>query len=115
MTTKRRHRKNGRVDHQVLADIVERVVEVARPDRIILFGSAARGEMGPSSDIDLLVIKSGRYNHWRLLTAIYRHLRGDLPAVDVVLATPEAIERYGESPYLVHYPALRDGRVVYGA
>jgi predicted nucleotidyltransferase len=114
MTSKQRHRKNGRVDQQVLAEIVERVVEAAQPDKIILFGSAARGEMGRNSDIDLLVIKSGRFNHWRLLTSIYRHLRGDLAAVDVILATAEAIEQYGDSPYLVYYPALREGKVVYG-
>lgn len=101
MKSNRRHRKDGRVDQQVLAEIVRQVAEAAQPDKIILFGSAARGEMGRYSDIDLLVIKSGRFNHWRLLTRIYRHLRGDLAAVDVVLATPENIQRYGDSPYLV--------------
>jgi predicted nucleotidyltransferase len=113
--TKRGHRKNGRPDETILAEIIHRVVEAARPEKIILFGSAARGEMGPNSDIDLLVIKAGRFNHWRVLTTIYRHLRGDLAAVDVVLATPEDIRLYGESPYLVFCPALREGRVVYGA
>jgi HEPN domain-containing protein/predicted nucleotidyltransferase len=109
----RRRKKNGRPDPKVLDDIVRRVVEAAQPERIILFGSAARGEMGPDSDIDLLVIKSGRFNHGRLLTTIYRRLPG-LAAVDVVLARAEDIERYGDSPYLVYYPALREGKVVYG-
>jgi predicted nucleotidyltransferase len=115
MKTKRSPRNSGGPDKQILAEIVQRVVEAAQPDKIILFGSAARGEMGPNSDIDLLVIKSGRFNHWRLLTSIYRHLRGDLAAVDVVLASSDDIERYGDSPYLVYYPALREGKVVYGA
>ena len=43
------------VDPEVLADIVRRVVEVASPEKIILFGSAARGEMGPHNDVDLLI------------------------------------------------------------
>jgi predicted nucleotidyltransferase len=98
-----------------LAELVQRVVEAAQPDKIILFGSAARGEMGPNSEIDLLVIKSGKFNYWRQLTSIYRHLGGDLAAVHVVLATPEDIQRYGDSPYLVYYPALREGRIIYGA
>ena len=85
MKTDQRRRKSGRPDEKVLAEIVQRVVEAAQPDKIILFGSAARGEMGPDSDIDLLVIKSGKFNHWRLLTTIYRHLPG-IAAVDVVLA-----------------------------
>jgi predicted nucleotidyltransferase len=57
---KQRRRKNGHPDPKTLADIVRRVVEAAHPDKIVLFGSAARGEMGPDSDIDLLVIKGGQ-------------------------------------------------------
>jgi len=112
---KQRRRKNGRPDPKILADIVRRVVEAAQPDKIVLFGSAARGEMGPDSDIDLLVIKGGKFNRWRVTTAIYRHLRGKASPVDVVVVTPEEVERYGDSPYLVIYPALREGKVVYGA
>jgi uncharacterized protein len=115
MNTKRRHRKNGRVDQEVLAEIVQRVVGAAQPDRIILFGSAARGEMGPNSDIDLLVIKSGKFNRDRVSRDIYRNLSGAGAAVDVVVATAEDVEQYGDSPYLVYYPALREGKVVYGA
>lgn len=71
--------------------------------------------MGPNSDIDLLVIKRGKYNRDRLAKAIYRHLRGKGAPVDVVVVTPEEVERYGDSPYLVLYPALTEGKVVYGA
>jgi len=45
------------VSLDMLDEIVKRVVAVADPDKIILFGSAARGEMGPNSDLDLLIIK----------------------------------------------------------
>jgi len=112
--TKQRRRRKGRPDKHILADVVRRVVEAAHPDKIILFGSAARGEMGPNSDLDLLVIKGGKFNRWRLTTAIYRHLRGKAAPVDVVVATPEEVERYGDSPYLVIHPALKEGKVVYG-
>ncbi len=113
--TKKRRRKNGSPDKAILADVVRRIVEAATPDQIILFGSAARGEMGPDSDLDLLVIKAGKFNKSRLTTAIYRHLRGKAVPVDVVVVTPEEVERYGNSPYLVIYPALREGKIVYGA
>jgi predicted nucleotidyltransferase len=113
--TKPSRRKNGYPDQNTLSDIVRRVVEAAQPDKIVLFGSAARGEMGPDSDIDLLVIKGGRFNRWRLTTAIYRHLRGKGAPVDVVLVTPEEVARYGDSPYLVIRSALSGGKVVYGA
>ena len=107
--------KGGKVKQRILREVVRRVVAAADPDKIILFGSAARGEMGPDSDLDLLVIKSGKFNHWRLLTNIYRGLGGDHAAVDVVLATTDDIQRYGDSPCLVLYPALREGKVVYAS
>src|SRR5438552_1939110 len=98
----------------VLKDVVARVVAVAQPERIILFGLAARGAMGPSSDVDLLVVKGGKFNRGKLTTAIYRRLYGADAAVDVVVVTPEEVERYRDTPCLVIYPALREGRVVYG-
>lgn len=114
-STQRRPRENGRPDKAVLADIVRRVVEAAAPDKIILFGSAARGEMGPNSDIDLLVVKAGKFNRWRVTMAIHRRLRGKGAPVDVVVVTPEEVELYGDSPYLVIHPAVTEGKVVYGA
>jgi predicted nucleotidyltransferase len=45
---------------EMLQEIVRRIVEAVRPEKIILFGSAAREEMGPDSDLDLLVIKTCR-------------------------------------------------------
>src|SRR5437868_2665668 len=79
--------ENGKPDPEILADIVRAVVRAAKPETIVLFGSAARDEMGPDSDYDILVIKAGKFNHWRELTRIYRSLPGTAP-VDVVLATP---------------------------
>ena len=56
-----------------LRQIVERIVESVQPEKIILFGSAARGEMGPDSDVDLLVVKAGV--HRRELTDERRERR----------------------------------------
>lgn len=95
--------------------IVERIAETAQPDRIVLFGSAARAEMTPDSDVDLLVIKSGDYNASRLTGEIYRKLHGVGQAVDILMLTPEQVERYRASPYLVVASALREGREVYRA
>jgi predicted nucleotidyltransferase len=99
---------------QVLDEIIRRVVEVAQPDKIILFGSAARGEMGPNSDVDLLVIKSGAHR-LDLTGRIYGNLRGVGAAVDVIVVTPEDIEKYGSSHALVIAPALKEGKLVYAA
>jgi len=114
-STKKRRRRNGSPDKEILADVVRRIVEAADPEKIILFGSAARGEMGPDSDLDLLVIKGGKFNKWSVTTAIYRRLSGSGAAVDVVVVTPEEVERYRDTHCLVICPALREGEVVYVA
>lgn len=102
------------LDQAVLDEIVRRIVDVAQPERIILFGSAARGEMGRDSDVDLLVVKDGAHRR-RLTGRIYDRLYGVGVAVDVVVVTPADIERYRDSFALVIYPALREGTVVYEA
>jgi predicted nucleotidyltransferase len=100
-------------ESNALAEIVRRIVRVAAPERIVLFGSAARGEARPDSDLDLLVIKPGRYHRGRLTEEIYRSLIGVGRAVDVVVVTPEDVDRYRDARGLVIAPALRDGREIY--
>jgi predicted nucleotidyltransferase len=94
-------------------EVVRRVVQVADPDAIVLFGSAARDGMGPHSDIDLLVIKAGAHRR-QLAQAIYRHLVGLGHAVDVVVVTPDDVQRYQHCPGMIVEPALREGRAIYG-
>ena len=105
---------NGEVAGDVLDEVIERIVEIARPEKIILFGSAARGEMGPHSDIDLLVVKDCVHRR-DLAGRVYQGLVGVGIAVDVVVVTPEDIERYADSHALVVKPALREGSVAYEA
>lgn len=102
-------------DPAILEEIIRRVVAVAQPDRIILFGSAARGGMGPDSDIDLLVVKSGVEHRRRLAQEIHMNLFGVPAAVDVVVVAPEDIERFGERVGTIIRPALREGREIYAA
>jgi predicted nucleotidyltransferase len=105
---------NRTLDPKTLDDIIRRIVEVAQPQKIILFGSAARGEMGPHSDVDLLIIKAGA-DALDLMGQIYRNLHGVGAAVDAIVVTPEDVERYKDSHALVIKPALREGKVVYEA
>jgi len=102
----------GEVRRDVLDEIIRRIVEVAQPEKIIMFGSAARDELGPHSDVDLLVVKAGAHRR-RLAQEIYVNMVGAGQAVDVVVVTPEDIERYKDSFALVIEPALREGKVIY--
>ncbi|MFH1742089.1 MAG: nucleotidyltransferase domain-containing protein [bacterium] len=102
-------------DRSRLDEVIQRIVKVAKPDKIILFGSAARGGMRPGSDVDLMVIISGQFHRGHLTEEIYMTLFGVGQAVDVVVVTPEDVERHRDSPALVIKPALEEGRVVYAA
>jgi predicted nucleotidyltransferase len=101
------------VSEETLREVVRRIVETAQPEKIILFGSAATGRMGPNSDLDLLVVKSGEYHHVTVAQRIYRSLRDLDYAKDIIVVTPQEVERYGDCPALVIYPALQEGRVLF--
>ena len=100
---------------RVLDEIVRRVIEVAQPDRIIVFGSAARGQMGADSDIDLLVIKGGIASRRTLAQQIYVHLFGVSAPLDVIVVTPQDVERFRDRVGSIIGPALREGKEVYAA
>ena len=93
------------LDQTKLDDIINRIVHVAQPAKIILFGSAARGEMGPHSDVDILVVKNGVHRR-DLAGRIYENLIGVGAPVDVIVVTSEDLERYKDSHALVIKPAL---------
>jgi predicted nucleotidyltransferase len=115
MVVEGRESKAMGVSSEVLAEVIRRIVEVAKPDKIILFGSAVRGEMGPDSDLDLLVIKSGEIDQSQLVGDIYLNLHGVGQAVDVILVTPDQVERYRNTHCLIIAPALREGKEIYHA
>ena len=94
---------------------LERIVAVAQPDRVILFGSAARGDAGPHSDLDFLVIKRGVPSRRRLAQAIYRALVEVPASIDIVVVTPEDVEALRDGVATIVGPAVREGREVYAA
>jgi len=95
--------------------IVQRIVDVLHPLRIILFGSAARGEAGQDSDIDLLVVMPEGTP--RLATAEKLHMRmfGIPAAIDFLVATPSDLERNRDNIGLVYRTILKEGRELYAA
>jgi len=99
----------------VLAEIVARIVAAAHPLCIIVFGSAARGEMTADSDVDLLVVMPEGTHHLHTAQDLHTRLFGIPVPVDIVVATPSDLERYGNSPGLIYREALGEGRAVYAA
>jgi predicted nucleotidyltransferase len=103
------------VDQHTLKRLVARIVEAVQPRRIILFGSAARGQMGAHSDVDLLVVMPDGIHRRRTAQAIYLGLNGTGIAKDIVVVTEGDVRAYGNNPSLVLFPALREGREIYRA
>ncbi|RLC89366.1 MAG: nucleotidyltransferase domain-containing protein [Chloroflexi bacterium] len=97
----------------LLDEITRRILTITKPEQIILFGSYARGNAGPASDLDLLVIIKGITHPRRESTYIRRALRGLLVPIDVIVATPEQIRRYQHTTSLIYESALREGKVLY--
>ncbi len=104
-----------KADERLLVAVVERILRVTRPERIILFGSAAEGTMTRDSDIDLLVIEQSfgneREESIRLRLAL---IDLDVP-VDVFAMTPERFEETKNVIGGLAYPANKYGKVIYEA
>jgi len=99
---------------QWLPEVVRDIVTHVDPARIILFGSAARDEMGPNSDLDLLVVldelKPGQRP--RLMGEIRFAIRAPM-AIDVFVTDLDECERRKDVVGSIHYWPLREGEVVY--
>jgi predicted nucleotidyltransferase len=99
-----------------LAEMVRRLVAELHPERIYLFGSHARGDAGPDSDYDLLVVvaESDLPGHRRDQRA-YRALRGVGAAKDVLVWTRDEFESRRTIVCSLPATVLREGRLVYAA
>jgi predicted nucleotidyltransferase len=100
---------------ELLNEMVRRIVEVAKPLRIILFGSQAREDARPESDVDLLVVMPDGVHRRQTARQIFRALRGMGVPKDIVVATEQDLLDFAHEPSLVIAPALAEGRELYHA
>jgi len=102
-------------DPTLLEELVRRIIAVAHPRRIILFGSAARDDMGPDSDLDVLVVMPDGTHRRRTAQEIYRNMWGFGFAKDIVVVTESDVQEYGSNPYMIIKNVLEEGRELYRA
>jgi predicted nucleotidyltransferase len=102
-------------DGNALDDLVQRIVEAVHPLRIVLFGSAVRGQAGPESDIDILVVMAEGTHRRRTAQYLYRTLSGVRVPFDLIVATPTDLERQKDNIGLIYRTILREGRTLYAA
>lgn len=92
---------------------IEIIVQVADPDKIILFGSRARGDNKKDSDYDICVIKRDVEHRRKLAQKLYRSLYGVRISIDIIVETPENFDEFKDDPFLVYKQIARDGVLIY--
>ena len=100
----------------VLAEIVRRLIEAFQPERIYLFGSRARGDAGPDSDYDLMVVVPDDASAERKQSRLaYKALRGTSVAADVLVCTHTYFEARRHLKASLPGTILREGRLLHVA
>lgn len=101
------------VDEKLMDEIVHRIIKSFSPEKIILFGSRARGEARTDSDIDILVIANSSEPRYRRSSALYGIMSDILVPMDILVYTPEEVEEWREVRQAFVTTAVREGLLVY--
>lgn len=96
-----------------LREMVRRIVERFDPEKIILFGSRARGDAGPDGDVDLLVVMEVEGSKREKAIEIGVALHDIRVSKDIIVVTPDEVERFRDIVGTIIYPAVREGRPLY--
>lgn len=96
-----------------LEELVRRIVAAVAPLRIILFGSAARGEMTADSDVDVAVVMPEGTDRLSTTMELHRRMLGRGLPVDIVVLTEGELERYAHVPGLIYRWVAQGGRTIY--
>ena len=100
-------------DAHIIDNLVNQIVETVHPLRIILFGSAVRGEVGPDSDLDVLVVMSPGIHRRRTAQLLYRTIKGVGVPFDIVVATSDDLEKHKDNIGLLYRTVFEEGKEVY--
>ena len=105
------------VTDEVLDEMVRAIVREVDPEEIWLFGSYARGQAGPDSDLDILVVEREPFEPGRSrlaeITRVYNALRDFPLALDVLMYSREELDKWRHSLNHIAAQCLREGRLVY--
>lgn len=97
----------------ILKKIISQIVDIAHPDKIILFGSRAMGTQKEDSDYDFCVLKKNVKKRRKLSQKIYMNLKGGGASIDVIVATPYSYNKFKNKWFLIYSEIDKTGKVVY--
>jgi predicted nucleotidyltransferase len=106
-------RKANGVERKEILQMVRRIVSQFHPEKIILFGSHARGDAGPDSDVDLLIVMPFSGSKREKQVEIRLALSSIRIPKDIMVTTPEEFLWRKEVPGTIERPAAREGKILY--
>lgn len=101
------------LDNDLLDMVAKKILSVVQPEKIILFGSFARGEAKEGSDLDIMVIMDSDQPRYKRSVPIRLALKGLLPSKDIVVYTPQEVEEWASASTSLVATVLREGLVLY--
>ncbi len=103
------------ISQALVSEIIKRILSVAEPQRIIMFGSAATGQTSKDSDVDLLVLESSPGDTREESVRIRQAVRGLGYPFDIIVMATERFEETKNVVGGIAYPANKYGKVIYEA
>jgi len=101
------------IEPNIMGEIVRRIVRLIHPEKIVIFGSYARGDSRSESDIDLLVIADSTEPRYRRAAPLYGALSDILVPMDILVYSPSEVREWSNVPRAFVTTAVREGKVVY--
>jgi predicted nucleotidyltransferase len=98
-----------------VTSLVEQIVSLIHPLKVVLFGSTARNEASANSDIDLLVVVPEGSRRRAVAQKLYQDIRDARVAFDLVVATPSDLEKHRDNIGLIYRNILKEGHELYAA
>ena len=98
---------------EIIDRMTQRLAEEFHPEKIILFGSRARGEQKPDSDVDLLVVVRDVDDRRKLRIEMRRAVTAMGLSKDILVLTSDEFEVKRKIPGTIAYPADKEGKVLY--
>jgi predicted nucleotidyltransferase len=100
---------------EAIGYLVQRIIDEVHPLRIFVFGSAAKGMIGADSDVDILVVMPEGIHRRRTAQLLYRRIRGVGVPFDILVTTPNDLNRHKDNIGLIYRTILQEGKEVYVA
>ncbi|MCL1810986.1 MAG: nucleotidyltransferase domain-containing protein [Methanomassiliicoccaceae archaeon] len=100
-------------DYGLVDKVVERIAAEFDPEKIIIFGSVAKGDAKPQSDLDILVVMNTELSYYRRAPEVRQKLLGIPLAMDILVATPEEFHMYKDDDRFFIKDIVKTGKIAY--